>query len=476
MTTVGRNAPCPCGSGKKFKHCCGAAARPSEDAAYDRIRRLDGDSALLLAKFAKRKRGEHALHEAQEEFLPPRYPSGDAAVESGFFERWFLFDWRPTGEERLAEMFLRERGSLLDADTRAFLRATMEAPYSFFQTVDVQPGSGLVLRDLLREREFHVKEKSASAILVKSCILYGRVVELDGLALFMGTGARTIDPGFLPDLLDLRRDLQSGQGNRGGTVTAATLLEHEEELREIYFAMHAEAARWKPRVRNTDGDPLVFHTLRYAIESFDTAFEALKDLELRTSPSDPGPLVEEASDAETGNGRQASISWSKRQRRGAASQTILLATLNLTERELVVEVNSRKRATRVQKEIVKRLGKQATLTATEVMTEEEMEAHLARGGGPVSGSERDRLMRESPEAQAMVREYFAQHWKTWPDVPLPALQGKTPRQAAGDPIGRELLESLLLQFEARNDANGDEFQRVDTDGLRRELGLAPTRT
>ncbi|MDT7520794.1 SEC-C metal-binding domain-containing protein [Rhodoferax sp. TBRC 17660] len=23
---VGRNEPCPCGSGKKFKKCCGAAA------------------------------------------------------------------------------------------------------------------------------------------------------------------------------------------------------------------------------------------------------------------------------------------------------------------------------------------------------------------------------------------------------------------------------------------------------------------
>jgi uncharacterized protein YecA (UPF0149 family) len=22
-TTVGRNAPCPCGSGKKYKKCCG---------------------------------------------------------------------------------------------------------------------------------------------------------------------------------------------------------------------------------------------------------------------------------------------------------------------------------------------------------------------------------------------------------------------------------------------------------------------
>jgi hypothetical protein len=27
MTAIGRNAPCPCGSGKKYKHCCGAKAQ-----------------------------------------------------------------------------------------------------------------------------------------------------------------------------------------------------------------------------------------------------------------------------------------------------------------------------------------------------------------------------------------------------------------------------------------------------------------
>ena len=26
---VGRNEPCPCGSGKKFKRCCGSADKPS---------------------------------------------------------------------------------------------------------------------------------------------------------------------------------------------------------------------------------------------------------------------------------------------------------------------------------------------------------------------------------------------------------------------------------------------------------------
>jgi hypothetical protein len=27
MTVVGRNAPCPCGSGKKYKHCCADKAQ-----------------------------------------------------------------------------------------------------------------------------------------------------------------------------------------------------------------------------------------------------------------------------------------------------------------------------------------------------------------------------------------------------------------------------------------------------------------
>jgi hypothetical protein len=27
MTTIGRNEPCPCGSGKKYKYCCAAKAR-----------------------------------------------------------------------------------------------------------------------------------------------------------------------------------------------------------------------------------------------------------------------------------------------------------------------------------------------------------------------------------------------------------------------------------------------------------------
>jgi len=37
---IGRNAPCPCGSGKKYKNCCGAnkttTAQAEKDAADDK--------------------------------------------------------------------------------------------------------------------------------------------------------------------------------------------------------------------------------------------------------------------------------------------------------------------------------------------------------------------------------------------------------------------------------------------------------
>ena len=33
---ISRNAPCPCGSGKKFKKCCGASAVAAERAAEER--------------------------------------------------------------------------------------------------------------------------------------------------------------------------------------------------------------------------------------------------------------------------------------------------------------------------------------------------------------------------------------------------------------------------------------------------------
>jgi hypothetical protein len=371
-------------------------------------------------------------------------------------------------------LFLAEKAPKLDPDLRRFIEATLHSPYSFFQTLSVDPGAGLTLRDIIRRREFNITEKSASMILEKGHILLARVVELDGISFFMGTGTLVISPSYLDHVLNLRAVLEKAGSLTDGAVSSEALLEHEGDLRDAYFGIEDEQQNQTLEIRNTDGDPLAFHTLTYEISSFDGAFRALKDLEQKVTGSTDTELLAEAQKNKAGQPTKLILHWLKSAKKGALGGNTSLATLTISKTRLVVEVNSEQRSKRIQKEIKKRLSDDAVLLRTTVKSQEgimkEAEKEEARGK-PAKESEHDRLMRESPEARAYMKEMMEKHWADWPDTSLPALRGMTPRKAAKHPEGRELLESLLMEFDLRNQEQDDKFLRVDTAKLRRKLGM-----
>ena len=475
MNTIGRNDPCHCGSGKKFKHCHGRTGVPAQEAAYFRNRRLDAESGDLLLNFARKQFGDEAPKLAWDEYhLSGEIPFDMSGPDADSFMRWFTFNWQPEGEETLAELFLAENGSKLDPDLRRFIDSTWRSPYSFYQTLSVETGTGLTLRDILRKRDVRVIEKSASKILERGHILLARVVELDGIFFFMGTGAFVISPGYLDHILTLRAELERAGALVDGAVSPKTLLEYEEDLREAYFYIGEEQQNQKFDIRNTDGDPLAFHTLTYEIVSFSEAFHALKDLEQKATGSTDAELLAEAEKTKGGQPTKLDIHWLKPAKKSSFGGTTNLATLTISKTRLVVEVNSEQRSKQIQKEIKKRLGDDAVLLRTTVKTQEgimkEAEKEEATGK-PSKESEHDRLMRESPEARALMKEMMEKHWADWPNTPLPALRGMTPRKAAKHPEGRELLESLLMEFDLRNQDQDDKILRVDTAKLRKKLRL-----
>jgi hypothetical protein len=63
---IGRNDPCPCGSGKKYKRCCLARteAEPVEDLAWRRLRRLLDEHQRDMLRFITNVYGRVALDEA----------------------------------------------------------------------------------------------------------------------------------------------------------------------------------------------------------------------------------------------------------------------------------------------------------------------------------------------------------------------------------------------------------------------------
>jgi len=76
--------------------------------------------------------------------------------------------------------------------------------------------------------------------------------------------------------------------------------------------------------------------------------------------------------------------------------------------------------------------------------------------------------------QQLITQAMERHFATWPDTPIPALDGKTPRQAVKSAAGRSKVSALLRDFE-----NGEEHKRragepyYEIARLRAELGLEP---
>jgi hypothetical protein len=236
-----------------------------------------------------------------------------------------------------------------------------------------------------------------------------------------------------------------------------------------------------PQLANTDGDPMVPQKLYFNIDSPDRAFHHFKTLaegwnetELLESATIKDGLIVEAEIPWLGGSEEA------RKRLGGP---VLLGLLKIDGNRLVVEVNSKQRAQTIQRLVEERLGNTAMYKTTliEPIESRVQETWKASAAGVTHSQSRNTLdVTDSdfisfddaqPELQAMMAQINKQHWESWFDLPVPALNDMTPRDAAKTEEGRELLESLLLLYENYQHNPSDNITNPDIPALRRELGM-----
>ncbi len=97
----------------------------------------------------------------------------------------------------------------------------------------------------------------------------------------------------------------------------------------------------------------------------------------------------------------------------------------------VVEVNSRERAAEVAS-----LVRQADASA-ELLEEREPAQSLHAAAEP---------MEMTPEIEAALREHLESYEREWCDMSIPALEGRTPREAVRTAEGRRAVEDLLADM------------------------------
>lgn len=486
MIRLGRNDPCPCGSGKKYKKCCLVSAEDS-DFQYRRFRQTHSELIPRLTKFAFEIIEPEIVEEAWKEFndheaVEDFDPDGPMNV---LFMPWFLFNWiielKPTGstkfeEMTVAELFLLHKTNAASSAEEILLRSSICCPYTLCEVVEVEPGVGMTQFDLLRRIKYEVVERSASKTLKRGEIIYCATSEVEGFRSNVGTGPYALQPISKRDVLDLRKWMMDEIGD--DSITAAHLHEFEYDIRGLYLNIVREMFT-PPGLANTDNDPFLPHKLYFDLDGADRAFQGLKSLAEGWSEA---KLLKDAT-IKDGLLTKAEIPWlgGTEEAKKRLGGPVLLGVLKVEGNRLVVEVNSKQRAQLIRRLIEERLGNSATYKTTLIepteSSVEEMWKTAATGLSSISDPEvrghSDFISFDDaqPEIRAMMEEVARQHWESWFDLPVPALNDMTPREAAQTEGGRELLESLLLFYEYNQADSSDSVLKADISALRRELRM-----
>lgn len=525
--SLGRNEPCICGSGKKYKKCClglqNEASNSSKfnptmlDLEWQKIRRTEGTLVddVLMPYVRQHIKMPFIMDFVFDEFtvdLKMPNETVKAALMDCIFLPWFLFSWVPysnfdlTKRGRVAPIaiqYLRENQHYLSDYQVNFINTACLAHYSYYRVLAIEPGKSLTLKDMLLDKEVTIKEYNATKTVNLGEIIFTKVIEIDGQSIAFGMMPYVMPAEYGTEIIHVKHYILE-QENR--TKLSVKLLRDywDEALREFFFKWLLSRFT-PPTLYNTDGDEILFHTLELQLamlpeETFDLLFHlTLDDEEAKQH------YIDDAKKNKQGEIVELHFSWSKKNKKCNAvmDNTIIaniklklndnrkLRSVNNTSDEsnssedgavtlMTIETNSSKRAKLATKTMRKLFGdKIISLTTTSKSVEEEVEfQRLQRERSEkddYENQEKDTHINEFKNTEEMhdiLHKMGQEHWKRWLDESIPALGGLTPNEAAKNDKGRELLEELLLSFEARaNNLESENIFKPDVDELRRKLGL-----
>lgn len=481
---LGRNDPCLCGSGRKFKHCClnkqGWVQTPA-DLTWRRIRKqLDGLSMRML-EFVGRAYGSVAIVEAWEAFTLWNDEADAFDAESPHlpvFMPWFLHCWSPEpGEtdvmdERLhevvpAQAWLDDKTTRAGPMLRAYVLSCIEHPFSFYEVTRVERGRGMSLLDLITGEQHDVLERSATHSLAVHDMVYAQLACVDGVTLAEALGPTPFPPDNKVPVIELRQRIREHPSDPADNEASADpRVEWDVELRDLYLALTDRLLyRAMPTFVTSEGDAWEFHKLVYDIDSAQIAFDALKSLDTVATDSgaiDPNDVEHDAD----GHLRRAHVHWYGPAEGDAQSRTVV-GSIDIDGNRLTAEINSRNRVARFKDIVKARLAGHATFRADKIETLEQVLANAPRESASSANASEDATV------QALVADHLRKHYTEWIDMPIPMLDDRTPREVACTPDGLEQVEALLEGAENIDMGLPAATRKAIFDDIREQLVRSP---
>ena len=204
-----------------------------------------------------------------------------------------------------------------------------------------------------------------------------------------------------------------------------------------------------PQLTNTDGETLTVTTDAF---TFAPKRRAEIDRRLRSVDGVEGP------DGDDDRYVFLRGNLSSKRRDGRT----VIGSAYFADSELVVDTNSVERANRLRSQLedsCRGLLVHARREHSDPLAPRFVKPHIVA-----------RAPEDFPGGAEIARAFKQRHYGEWTDHPIPALQGKTPREAIRPAQGRTAVEVLLKDFENREQRSPPEA-RFDFAEVRKDLGL-----
>ena len=456
MKKPGRNDPCPCGSGKKYKQCC----LKTEQTPVTSGRSEAVPKALdwLLTKHGKAVReaiddGFFAgLDDDEYEMLRDRTGDSFDGIMVNAME-WLLAEGFITvhgQKRRVSELLLGRGGPLLAAEQRQWLENLVTAPLGLYEVIEVVPGESLRLRDALfpERAPILVREKAGSRQMVQFDLIVARILPVEDYFQLSGAVYSIQRQRGLELIAELQRALQG-------------VAPDSPDAKDILGAMIPE--RWlkgfvapfkiPQLVDHVTGEPILLITDHYRVrdwEMLDRVLSAQADVE--------------------GNREEG---WSRvfEGEDGLQRRSVAIEPSPRSDR-IEVSYRTQRYADEGRPWFEEVAGQAVVFVSRELSDPKGLLAHPRPAGVPAPSTP----VQLPPEAITKIIEARIRHiYADWADQPLPVLGDRTPREAIETPEGLEQVKFLLHSYEHGEvrQAKAQHRQPVSYDFLWRQLGIQP---
>jgi len=275
---LGRNDPCWCGSGRKYKKC-----HLNEDETRRRTPKsqsADSHIARLLMDFMNDEFGKEDLTEAMGLFFGHVIDEFESEATQMCFMDWAINDFqsRKFGRTVVEEYRVRHGSSLPQSD-QLLLKEWSCSRYGILEVLRVDRGTGVEVKDLLFDDVFFVYDVTSSLVLKPGITLLTRIRQENGRTIFTASGL-TVPPAVRDPFLDWVIDDRAAQA-----------LDWHQYLKanshRLLLKAKTMADDWRKNIKfvSFEGDELCFSKRHYTVLD-----PAALDEALRGSPAIGDPV------------------------------------------------------------------------------------------------------------------------------------------------------------------------------------------